>query len=265
MTYVDLLSVVACSGFLIFGSWSDLKTREVSNKVWAVSLPVGTVLTIARVCLTPDLLMLCSLSVLVSVALSFGMFQIGFFGGADAKAMITLGVTLPVFPTFSWPILGFFHPFFPLVVFVTSFLLSLVSIGYVLGKNAHWRIQSRASFFEGFEHESPLKKILTLLSGYKVELFELKRSIHLIPIEDVIEMKGKPFRRLRVFVGAEEDRNVTIDCLSRYISTGLVPGQVWATPGLPMMVFITVAFFAALAFGDILFYAIHAMIGMIIR
>jgi len=33
---------------------------------------------------------------------------------------------LPIF-------LGFFHLFFPLVVFVNSFLLSLVSIGYVLG------------------------------------------------------------------------------------------------------------------------------------
>jgi len=242
-----------------------LKAREVSNKVWAISLPVGAVLTAARLWLTPDLLMLCSLSMLASVVLSFSMFEIGFFGGADAKAMITLGVTLPVFPAFSMPILGFFHPFFPLVVFVNSFLLSLVSIVYVLGKNAHWRMQSRQSLFEGFEHESSLKKILTLLSGYKVELLELKKSIHLIPIEDVVEMNGKPSRRLRVFVGAEEDRNVTIDCLSRYISTGLVPDQVWATPGLPMMVFITLAFFAALAFGDILFYAIHTVIGMIIR
>jgi len=265
LTYVEFLSVVACSGFLIFGSWSDLKTREVSNWVWVVSLPVAAILTITRVFLTPDLLMLCAASVLASTALSFGMFEIGFFGGADAKALITLGVALPLFPAFSRPILGLFHPFFPLVVFVNSFLLSLVSIMYVLGRNAYWRIQSRRSFFEGFEHESPLRKILTLVSGYKVALIEIRRSIHLIPIEDVAEKNGRPSRRLRVFVGAEEDRNVTIDRLSRYISTGLLPSQVWATPGLPMMVFITIAFFAALTFGDILFYAIHTMIGTIIR
>ena len=259
ITYLDSLSVAACIAFLALGSWSDLKTREVSNKLWAVSLPVVAVITAIRIYVSSGLLLLYVVSISVSIVVSLAIFEVGFFGGADAKAMICLGVALPLFPDMFRPILGYLHPFFPTIVLTNGFLMSLLSILYVGGKNLDWRLHAREPLFQGFEKEHFLKKLLIVLSGYRVELAELKKEIHLIPIEDVDETGGTRLRRMRLFVGAEADRGSVVSRLEEYASRGLAPSKVWVTPGLPMLVFISFGFVASLVLGDILFYAIFSI------
>jgi len=259
LTYLDFLSVIICLTFLVYGSWSDLKTREVSNGVWIVSLPIVTVLTVIRIYFTLGQIIPYAISALISIALPFLIFEIGFFGGADAKAMITLGIAIPLFPSTFHPLLGYFHPFFPLTVLMNSFLLSLLSVAYAVVRNALWKLQTGRSLFDGFEQESVLRKLIVLLTGYKVGFSELERKTYLIPIEDAVE-EGEAIRRgFRVFVGADEDRNVVLDRLKRYVSRDLVSGQVWVTPGLPMMVFITLAFVTTLVIGDLLFHVVGIM------
>jgi len=258
--YLDSLSVAVCLAFLMLGSWSDLKTREVSNKLWAVSLPIAVVITAVRIYVSLGLLLLYVTSISLSIVVSLAIFEIGFFGGADAKAMICLGVALPLFPDMFHPVLWYFHPFFPIVVLTNGFLMSLLSILYVVAKNLGWKLHTREPFFQGFEKEHFLKKLLIVFSGYRVELAELKQGIHLIPIEDVEEGGGTPLRKMRLFVGAEADRDSVVGRLEKYASTGLVPGTVWVTPGLPMLVFISFGFVASLVLGDILFYTIFGII-----
>lgn len=257
--YLDALSAVACATFLIFGSWSDLRTREVSNKVWTISLPIVAIITAARIYLSIGQLLMYVISMSVSIAVSFAVFEIGFFGGADAKAMITLAVALPLYPEAFHPVLGYLHPFFPLIVFTNSFLMSLTSIAYVLVRNVVWKLHNDRPLFEGFEKEPFLKRLLVLLSAYKIQLSELRRRTELIPIEDVSENGGPSFRKMRVFVPAEEDRNVVLDRLEEYVSRGAIPTELWATPGLPMLVFVAVGFAATLVVGDVLFYAIYSV------
>lgn len=247
---------MSCIVFLILGSWSDIKTREVSNKLWIVALPVVTVITVFKIYFSSGLLLLYLVSMFLSIVVSIAIFEVGFFGGADAKAMISLGVALPLFPGLFHPVFGYFHPFFPLTVLINSFLFSLLSIVYVIAKNTVWKLHSAQPIFEGFEGESFLKKLLLLLSGYKVEVTELRKGVHVIPLEDVDESEGGPSRKMRIFVGAEEDQDVVVDRLEKYASMGVVPNQVWVTPGLPMLVFISLSFIATLFLGDILFYAI---------
>jgi hypothetical protein len=90
-------------------------------------------------------------------------------------------------------------------------------------------------------------------------LSDLRKRTELIPIEDVSENGKTPVRKMRVFVPAEEDRNVVLDRLEEYVSRGVVPTELWVTPGLPMLVFITIGFAATLVIGDILFYAIYSI------
>ena len=254
------MSVAACIAFLALGSCSDLKTREVSNKLWAMSLPVVAVITAIRIYVSSGLLFLYVTSISLSIVVSLAIFEVGFFGGADAKAMICLGVALPLFPDMFHPVFGYFHPFFPVIVLTNGYLMSLLSILYVAAKNLDWKLHAREPLFQGFEKEHFLKKLLIVLSGYRVELAELKREIHLIPIEDVDEAGGTPLRRMRLFVGAEADRDSVVSCLEKYASRGLVPSNVWVTPGLPMLVFISFGFVASLVLGDILFYAIFSIV-----
>jgi len=242
-----------------------LKTREVSNKLWALSLPIVAVITTIKIYLSSGLLFLYVISVSLSIVVSLAIFEVGFFGGADAKAMISLGVALPLFPDMFRPILGYFHPFFPVIVLTNSFFLSLLSIVYVVARNLAWKLHTRQPFFGGFEREPFLKKLLILFSGYKVELAALKKGVHLIPLEDVDEAGGTPLRKMKIFVGAEADRDIVVDRLEKYASRGVVPSQVWITPGLPMLVFISLGFVATLIVGDILFYAIFGMVRLALR
>jgi len=260
IAYLDSLSTVVCAAFLILGSWSDLKTREVSNKLWAVSLPIVAVITVIKAYLSSGLLLLYVISISLSIAASLAILEIGFFGGADAKAMICLGVALPLFPDMFAPILGYFHPFFSFIVLTNSFLISLLSILYVVTMNIAWKLHARQPFFDGFQQEHFLKKLLILLSGYRVELAELKKRIHLIPIEDVEESDGTPLRKMRLFVDAEADRDAVVERLEKYASQGIVSSHVWVTPGLPMLVFIFFGFVASLVVGDILFYTIFTVV-----
>jgi preflagellin peptidase FlaK len=248
---LEALSLAFCVSFLLFGAWSDLKMREVSNKLWAVSLPIVTTITVIRMVLSMDLLLLNLISIALSIIVSLAIFEGGFFGGADAKAMICLGVALPLFPGIFHPVLGCFHPFFPIIVLSNGFLISLVSILYVVAKNLEWKLRVRGLLLYGFEEEHFLKKLLVVLSGYKVELDELRKRPHLIPIEDVDEAGGVPRRKMRLFADVEADTDVVIGRLEKYASAGLVPSMVWVTPGLPMLVFILLGFLATLFLGDI--------------
>jgi len=260
IAYLDSLSTVVCIAFLVLGSWSDLKTREVSNKLWAASLPIVAIIAAIRAYISPGLLLLYVISIALSIIVSLAIFEVGFFGGADAKAMICLGVAMPLFPDMFRPILGYLHPFFPLIVLTNSFLISLVSIAYVIAENLSWKLHVRQPFFDGFEREHFMKKLLVLFSAYKVKLRELKKGVHLIPIEDVDESDGTPLRKITLFVGAEADRDAVVNRLEKYISNGAIPDQVWVTPGLPMLVFISFGLVASLVIGDILFYLIFGMV-----
>ena len=73
--------------FLLYASWSDYKTREVSNRVWAFYAPLALFLSLAELLLyEPSKLPLFGLSFGLTVVIAFLLFFSGGFGGADSKA-----------------------------------------------------------------------------------------------------------------------------------------------------------------------------------
>lgn len=118
---LTLLRVVVVLPFLLYASWRDFKTREVSNKVWAVLFPVGLTLTLIHTVLFESNLLNVSATVLLVSAFSLLMFYIRAWGGADTKAFICLAVAFPFVRTFSEELAGFPFPlqtFPPLVLFL---------------------------------------------------------------------------------------------------------------------------------------------------
>ena len=62
MPIIDTTAVLVSLFFLVVGSISDLKTREVDDKVWLLYGPLGVALTAVRVVLDPSLLVLVGIS-----------------------------------------------------------------------------------------------------------------------------------------------------------------------------------------------------------
>ncbi len=92
---LDILKILFCIPFLIYSCYSDIKTRRVTNKLWVIMLAGGSFFVfndVYRIGLdyVPHLLISAGL-IFVFVYI---IFQLGTFGGADAKSLIALSIIL---------------------------------------------------------------------------------------------------------------------------------------------------------------------------
>jgi preflagellin peptidase FlaK len=224
--------------FLTYASWSDYKSREVSDKVWAILAPLSLVLALTE-------LLLYDQSQLTAYGICFGLtsvfaivlFYVGGFGGADAKALICLALALPFYPE---------SLFTAVVLFVYNLL---------------WRTKTGNPLFEGdLKKESMGKKITVMITGYKTPFTKLKEKWHIYPMEDVEETPEKGFKRKLVILPKDEGRDKIMQRLDAAINAGNIKDRVWATPGLPMLIFVTAGLIVALFFGDIVWIGIRLIL-----
>jgi preflagellin peptidase FlaK len=255
--------------FLLYASLSDHKTREVSNIVWTMFAPSAFALTFIELFLYPyktSDMPLYGLSFGLTAAFAVILFYSGGFGGADAKALMCLALALPFYPeNLFTPISGIISPisqtFFPITVFSNSVLLAAATVVYIFLHNIFWRKRTGKKLFEGHENESFGKKVLILMTSYKVSVDKLNEKWHLYPVEDIEQNIGDGFKRKLVVIPRDENRNAIVERLSKAVEEGNIEDAVWATPGLPMLIFITAGLITALFFGDILWICVKFLLG----
>jgi len=249
------IRVLLCLTFMVYASWSDFKKREVSNWVWAIFAPTALALTSLQFFIfAPESLYTYALSFVITSALSVTLFYGGAFGGADAKALMCLSLALPAYPVhLLQPYSDFVSPLFPITVFCNAVILAALSVLYAVGRNYLWKRKSGRRLFEGFEGESSWRKLLVFVSGYKIDISQLEKKEHLYPLEDFNEDK----RKLLV-VPKDEDRSEIVERIQGAEREGKLPNEVWATPGLPLLVFVTVGLIVALVYGDIVWAIVRS-------
>jgi len=249
---LDGARIILCLVFLFYASWSDYKSREVSNKVWLVFGPLALLLTGIQILFFASqpfqMATFYVLSFAITSGLAIAIFYVGGFGGADAKALMCIALALPVYPSnlLSHSI-GFVSPLFPITIFSNSVLLGALSVFFAIFRNLIWTTKNKESLFEGLKTESIARKILALISGYKIKLSKLENS-HMFPLEDIhTDYAGKKSGKLLVFPDYDERE----DIINR-LKENKPNNWVWATPGLPLLIFITAGLIIALAYGDII-------------
>ncbi|MBT0158483.1 hypothetical protein G4O51_00700 [Candidatus Bathyarchaeota archaeon A05DMB-2] len=269
-TLFTAAQVTLTLGFLLYASWSDYKTREVSNRVWTIFAPTALTLSLAELLLyNPQNLTWFAISFGVTAAFALLLFYAGGFGGADSKAFMCIALALPSFPeTLVHPLFPdgvspLAQNIFPFTILSNSILVAAASVIAMLLLNAKWRITTGKKIFEGTLAAEPAgKKILVLITGYKMPIAKLKDKWHVYPLEDVVEEDGeKPPKRKLLIVPRDEGRSDVVERLSRAAEAGKIAPQVLATPGLPMLIFVTVGLVLALVFGDIVWLAIRFFLG----
>lgn len=247
---VDLLKILATAIAFAFAAWSDLRNREVTNRLWLIYFPIGALLgVIGTLCEGKWMMHLTSAGFTSIIAVLF--FHLGFFGGADAKAFIGLSLTLPYRPSRFPEVIGFdftmpFYPF-PLSVLINSVVISVVIvIPYLLLKNLTWKLRnSERRLFQGLERENLWKKMFAVMIGYRVAAGELGRRFA-YPIEEMKVEGGKRTRRFRFPLSVEEGER-------RRELFPQAEEEIWVSPGLPLMASILMGFLVALFYGDLVF------------
>jgi preflagellin peptidase FlaK len=267
-TILAAAKVTLSLAFLLYASWSDYKTREVSNRVWAFYAPLAFFLSLSELLLSePSKLPFFALSFGVTAAFAIVLFYTGAFGGADSKALMCIALALPFFPeTLFTPIFAsgispLAQNLFPLTIFSNAVLFAAASGIYMLLRNLIWRIKTGKKIFEGtLGTESIGKKILVMITGYKVSVAKLKEKWHVYPMEDIEEDEAALKRKL-VVVPKDERRDEIVERLSKAVDAGKIDAYVWATPGLPMLIFVTIGFIVALLLGDIVWLVVSFVLG----
>jgi preflagellin peptidase FlaK len=241
----------------------------VSNRVWLIYGPVALILSFAEFVLyEPSRLPFFGLSFGLTAVSAFVLFYSGGFGGADSKALMCIALALPFFPEitsvplFSSGISPLSQILFPLIVFSNGVLLAAASAVYLFFYNIFWHIRNKRKLFEGsLSNESFGKKVLVLITGYKAPIAKIEEKWHIYPMEKIVDENETPIRREIVIVPKDEGRTEIVSRLSNAVKAGKINGYVWATPGLPLLIFLTIGLMLALVFGDIVWLFITHILG----
>lgn len=222
------LRLFACFTMLAYSSYSDWKTREVTDKIWVIFSFIGIAFNSIELIsnFSIDLLISISVSFSITFLISFALYYLGFFGGADMKALTVLALLLP---TYHPP--NYLHPFISIISLTNgSFLVLILPIIFFM-INAGRFIRGK-DIFSGFEGERLWKKIFVCFLGYRVD--KADEGHFLMSLERIVDNK----KRFHISLLKDEE---------------FVSGEdIWVTPGIPLMIFITLGFVSAVIFGDFL-------------
>jgi archaeal preflagellin peptidase FlaK len=256
-------------GFLLYASWSDYKTREVSNRVWLYYAPIALLVSLGELLLYESTrLPYFGLSFTLTAVFALALFYTGVFGGADSKALMCIGLALPFAPEILAPFLSdglspISQIIYPLTIFSNAVLFAAASGIYMLFHNIFWHKKNGKNMFaSNLASESLMKKFVILITSYKVTIAKLRDKWHIFPMEDIDEETSEhPFKRRLMIVPKDEGRDDVLDRLDNGIDAGKIDGYVWATPGLPMLIFVTLGLVAALLFGDVVWLLVRCFLG----
>ena len=156
----DLLRLVVLPVFA-WAAWRDINTRRLPNRLWPPLVAVGVVALAWEAFQLPGFgtiegrlfLVQVGVSLLFIAPLGYAFWWLGGFGGADAKALITLAVLLPTFPSYSLGGLSLPLVETPLGVFSLTVLTDTVLLAAIaplllgLGNLVRGYIEPKAMFF----------------------------------------------------------------------------------------------------------------------
>jgi len=218
---LNLLRIVLAIGMLGYASYTDVTKREISDFVWVIFGALAAVLLIFEPNLS-EALMNIGISLIVAPVVLI-IWRIGFFGGADAFAIIVLAVLVPQITLSD----GMITPF---TILTNAVLISIIPLFLNFFRNLI-EIIKKNDIFEGF-NEPAKKRIIAMFLGYRAKNPKYGFSI---------EKKAGKNKKLNLVLHNAE--------YAEFCTTS----NTWITPGVPYMLFITAGFIVQLLYGDAIF------------
>jgi len=242
---MDIYRVVFSLLILAYACYYDIRKRSVSNIVWLVMVGVG--IASAGYCTIVQgmsFLILLIFSTAITGAVSYIFFRLGLFGAADAKALICIAVLFPTQPRFT--ILSHNFPLFDVSVpVVFPFALTVLLNAAVLA------LAIPISLFFRNLHTLGLKEFTRNAAmcfvAYRVTIDRL-RSDRFARLTHTYEEIDDYLTR-RYSLGGTPINSKIVQHLKAYHREKKVAAEVWVTPELPFILFITLGFLASCLLG----------------
>jgi preflagellin peptidase FlaK len=226
------IRLAACAGMLVLASILDLKSREISDKIWIGFGSLGLFLTFIEFNSNSINLLQYGIGIAITSPIAYGIYRSGLFGGADAKALVAIAVLLPFY---DMPFK--MHGFIAFTVLTNATILTSAHIVHNVVRNFIDLMRGK-TMFEGFE-ESATRKALAFMIGFRSE--QPKGFLF------AIESSERGRRRFNFHPAAREE----------YVASGR---NIWVTPALPFIVYMTFGFALMIFVGDILAFIFSSIL-----
>lgn len=226
-TILDIIRLLTGVIILGYASYTDIKTRRASNMLWVIMGVIGGILISLQYLSVGISNIAYLLFIPIWMILMYVFFQLRLiFGGADAKALMALGILVPLQPMISgYPLWQSIMPF-PWVILANSVILFLFIPVSLLAYNLCKRNIAFPYCF----------------LGYMMDVEKAKAKF-VWPLEKIVNGERK-----FVYMPKEFDAE---DEFEEFEKHGVK--QIWVTPKIPFMIPLLAGFICSFILGDILF------------
>ena len=237
---LDYIRVPLVVLMFLYGSYKDIKTREISDIVWIVFGSIAVVLDVYE--LWVGSLNLVTLFVSVGFSVVFGLLTgyLGLFGEADTLALATLALLSPVSPVFFVGI-GFQSLLMPLSVLSNSVLMAASLAIVVLGMNL---LDGGKDLFVGYGSVGWVTRIILLFTGRRARLDKVRGPPYEYPLERI--NGGIVSLTLRPDISDDEK---AVNILKKLKDDGRE--HVWVSYSIPFIVALLLGYLVTVFYGDI--------------
>lgn len=229
ITIIDIIRLLTGVIILAYASYTDIKTRRAANYLWVIIAIIGIALLIIQTLAIglPNIYYLLLIPALI--ILFYVLFQLRLiFGGADAKALMSLAILVPlkpsieIFPLFSETAIDMPGAW---SIFINSILIFLIiPIGLFIYNIITRNIQFPYCFL-----------------GYKTTIEKAKKSF-VWPLEKIQDGKRK-----FSYMPKQFDIDDELKAFEQ-----LEIKELWVTPKIPFMIPLLVGFITTFIIGDLL-------------
>lgn len=212
-------------GFLSFASIQDVRSRYISDVIWIIAGIILVPILFFEITIGKFDLFATVFSLIFAIGISYPLSRTGFLGEADVFALVLLAAYMPTLASkelLSLPIIA---------VIANAGILSLSEICINFSRNTSMLLKSK-NIFSGFEEEPRHRKILAVFLGHRSETV---KGLSL-PMETV--ENGKRRFNFSAF---------------RSSSDFAKGSDIWVTPALPFIVYITAGYVFLFFIGDLLY------------
>ncbi len=257
---IFLLKTTLALGCLTLASYLDWEKREIDDGIWIVLGSGGGFLTLVELIYEVNLgrYVMTALSISLAFVIGYLIYYAGLTGGADFKAIWAIGLTFPRYPsnTLLQPPLPTYPAFVLSVLDDTLILTLLIVLLYLVTKNSSLILRGEKIFL----YDIPLwRKIALFLTATRVRVEETDWKKN-FPLEKVDYSRDPPKVEIRLYTNVHEE--VDEESLMKGVEKGILGEKVWASPGIPLIIFITLGTLASIAFGDFLLKLIFVLLSV---
>lgn len=223
----EIVRILIALAMLTIVSVIDIKRRTVHDKVWIIFAIAGALIYIFDFPNVREAVII-GISIGFAAGISFATYRSGLFGGADALALITLSVILPIYTSGS----NILHPIAPLTVLTNAAILSLLQVPVNVGRNISYIVTQKKGLFDEFNNETMARKTLAFLLGYRTT--RVSRFAFSMEKND----KGKKEFDFSIKNAEKEEFCMRTDT--------------WVTSATPFLLYIAAGTFTMVLLGDLL-------------